>query len=211
MKKTQLKSSLRTLGQLFSDDDQAQTALKLLLEKVEHLAEPEARPEGHYPLPREIGAGHYALFSDGACRGNPGPGAWAAIGQNSEGDIIFEAAGVDARTTNNQMELQAAIESFKQLKNVWHEEKIMDAPVFFYSDSQYVVKGLNEWMAGWKRRGWKKADKKEPENLTFWQELDRVVQGFSELSALWVKGHAGHPQNEHCDQLANQALDEAGL
>ena len=112
-------------------------------------------------------------------------------------------------TTNNRMELEGALQALEALTR--EDTKALSKSVFLYSDSKYVVDGIEKWVPGWKKRGWKKADKKEPENLALWQELDTVVGKFKKLRFQWVKGHAGHPQNEYCDQLANQALDEAGL
>ncbi|OUR94888.1 ribonuclease HI [Halobacteriovorax marinus] len=150
-----------------------------------------------------------AIFSDGACRGNPGPGSWGMVGQNHEGDVIFKGSGVETRTTNNRMEMMGAIEAFKAILN--EEFSADETTVLLYSDSKYVVDGLKSWMKGWKKRGWKKADKKTPENVDLWQELDEVVQNFKNVKYFWVKGHAGHPQNELCDQLANEALDDSGF
>ena len=143
-----------------------------------------------------------ALYSDGACRGNPGPGAWGIMAQNARGEILFEASGLEEETTNNRMELQGAIEALKRA--LAHREDV----VFLYSDSKYVVDGMEKWVPGWKRRGWKKADKKTPENMDLWRELEGLSGGFSRLHFRWVKGHGGHPQNEWCDHLANRALDE---
>lgn len=150
---------------------------------------------------------NYYAFSDGACRGNPGPGAWGSLVQDSEGLVVYEASSVEMNTTNNRMELQGAIEALRFIRN----ELGTEGPVALVSDSKYVVEGLKSWMAGWKKRGWKKADKKTPENVELWQEIDQVVSGFSMIHYFWVKGHSGHPQNEKCDQLANEALDDAGF
>ncbi|PIK16746.1 MAG: ribonuclease HI [Halobacteriovorax sp. JY17] len=151
----------------------------------------------------------YALFSDGACRGNPGPGAWGMVGQNAKGEVLFKGSGVETTTTNNRMEMMGAIEAMKYLLS--EGVNTDSAEVYLYSDSKYVVDGLKSWMQGWKNRGWKKADKKTPENVDLWQELDRISSSFSNIQYLWVKGHAGHPQNELCDQLANEALDDSGF
>lgn len=142
-----------------------------------------------------------ALYSDGACRGNPGPGAWGCLAQNARGDILFEASGAEEETTNNKMELQGAIEALVRAG------PYQEAPVFLFSDSKYVVDGLEKWVPGWKKRGWKKSDKKNPENLDLWKKLDELREHFLCLRFLWVKGHGGHPQNEYCDLLANRALD----
>lgn len=166
-------------------------------------------------LPKELEGmtSAYALFSDGACRGNPGPGSWASVIQNAKGEIIFKSSGVDVPTTNNKMELQGVIRALSGLIDKWIEDGISDrvSPVFVYSDSKYVIDGITSWVQGWKNRGWKKADGKNPENMDLWKELDELNANFQTIKYIWVKGHAGHPQNEMCDQLCNQALDEAGF
>tara|TARA_B100001971_G_C18268008_1_gene596104 strand:- start:38128 stop:38748 length:621 start_codon:yes stop_codon:yes gene_type:complete len=156
-------------------------------------------------LPSEIkNQEDLALFSDGACRGNPGPGAWAYIVQDISGEVIAKDQDVAAKTTNNRMELAGAIEALKFLK-----DSKKSGTFYLYTDSRYVVDGIEKWVAGWKARGWKKADKKEPENLELWKLLDQLNNELK-VNFKWVKGHAGHPQNELCDQMANEALDEAG-
>ena len=156
-------------------------------------------------LPSEIkNQEDLALFSDGACRGNPGPGAWAYIVQDKSGEVIAKDQDVAAKTTNNRMELAGAIEALKFLK-----DSKKSGTFYLYTDSRYVVDGIEKWVAGWKARGWKKADKKEPENLELWKLLDQLNNELK-VNFKWVKGHAGHPQNELCDQMANEALDEAG-
>lgn len=169
--------------------------------------------EKEFPLPQDvIKAKGLALFSDGASRGNPGPGSWGAIGQSWKGDILFEASSVDFNVTNNQMELQGAIYALEwPLENKQVMNGGRNTPAFFYSDSRYVIDGLKSWVDSWKKRGWKKADNKIPENLELWQRLDELKSQYGKLEFVWVKGHSGHPQNEYCDQMANQALDEAGL
>jgi ribonuclease HI len=149
----------------------------------------------------------FFCFSDGACRGNPGPGAWGSVIQNRDGEVIFQDHGVENPSTNNRMEMTGALRCLEFLKKNGHLGK----RVIVISDSKYVVDGMNQWVAGWKRRGWKKADKKAPENLDIWMSLDELRLEFAEVGFSWVKGHAGHPQNEKCDQLANEALDNAGL
>jgi len=145
-----------------------------------------------------------ALFCDGACRGNPGPGSFAYMGQEKNGNIIFQGSGVEMNTTNNRMELMGAIKSLQEVK----ELGLNDIATTLYSDSRYVVDGLMQWIPNWKSRGWKKADGKAPENLDLWQTLEQIASEFPKLNMQWVKGHAGHPQNEFCDSLANQTLDE---
>lgn len=219
MKKAQFVKILGQLESLFKDDEEALNALELLDEKSANLdwkdeSSSSGFPGGSYPLPSELIEDEtaIALFSDGACRGNPGPGSWGMIGQIASGEIIFEASGVDVPTTNNRMELEGAIQSLERLKDYFAELGVEDEPpIFLYSDSKYVVDGITSWVKGWKSRGWKKADKKVPENVEYWQRLDQLVNDFDNVVFKWVKGHAGHPQNERCDQLANLALDDAGF
>ena len=152
--------------------------------------------------------GSVVVFSDGACRGNPGPGAWGAVVQVKSGELLLQRSGVQFNTTNNQMELLGAIEG---LSSVLDDNELKGKEVILISDSRYVVDGLKSWVAGWKKRGWKKSDGKPPENLDLWMQLDQINQELNGVHLYWVKGHSGHPQNELCDQLANEALDEAGL
>jgi len=170
--------------------------------------------EQKFPLPfSSVEVGSFFLFSDGACRGNPGPGSWAAIGQNAKAEVIFESSGIDVYTTNNRMELQAAIMALQDLLGHLKEggEYTLDqAKVFLYSDSKYVIDGISKWVPGWKARGWKKADNKAPENIQLWKEFDELAETFTHLKFHWVRGHMGHPQNEFVDNLANHALDDAG-
>lgn len=136
------------------------------------------------------------LFTDGACRGNPGPGGWAAIVRMDGEDR--ELSGSDPSTTNNRMELLAVIEGLSEVPE--------GAAVEVVTDSQYVVKGMTEWVAGWQRRGWRKADKKPVLNRELWQRLVELAEQ-RRVSYTWVEGHAGHEENERCDQLANLAID----
>jgi len=151
-----------------------------------------------------------AFFCDGACRGNPGPGAWAAMAQNKKGEVIYEASGTEFNTTNNRMELMAAIFCLHAVSNFEEENDWTSPPhIFVYSDSRYVVDGLENWVKSWKSRGWKKADNRPPENIDLWKELDQLKESIPNVKFIWVKGHDGHPQNEYVDYLANMALDEA--
>lgn len=215
MTKKRLESLLRELTQKLTSDA-ARGALSVLKQEVKAMPDDVAvQSLGELPLPSEVQArpNRFGLFSDGACRGNPGPGAWGMLGQDHQGQLLFEASGVEMLTTNNRMELMGAIESLRALQAVLAERSLApkDVEVYLYSDSRYVLDGLNSWLESWKARGWKKADKKPPENLELWQELDELRAFYPSLSMVWVKGHSGHPQNEKCDWLANQALDEAGL
>ena len=137
------------------------------------------------------------IFTDGACRGNPGPGGWGAVlrFQGKEKEIY----GGAENTTNNQMELQAAIEGLSCLKE--------PCVVKLTTDSEYVKKGITEWIEGWKQKGWKNARKQPVKNMEYWQILDLLNKKHS-VSWHWVRGHTGHPENERADALANRAIDE---
>jgi len=138
------------------------------------------------------------IFTDGACKGNPGPGGWGALMQwNGHERELF---GGEASTTNNRMELLAVISALEALSRPCRLE--------VYTDSQYVQKGITEWIAGWKRRGWKTADKKPVKNVDLWLRLDQLA-GLHEMSWHWVRGHDGHPENERADALANRGVPAA--
>lgn len=130
------------------------------------------------------------IFTDGACSGNPGPGGWGVL--IIDGDARTEMNGGDSETTNNRMEMRAAIEALKATG---------DAPVVLHTDSQYVKNGINTWIHGWKRNGWKTASKKPVKNKDLWQELDALTER-RDIEWRWVKGHSGHPGNERADELA---------
>ncbi|MGX5202494.1 ribonuclease HI [Aliikangiella sp. IMCC44632] len=137
------------------------------------------------------------IFTDGACRGNPGPGGWGALlraGKHSK-----ELFGGEANTTNNRMELMAAIRALQALKK--------PSNVVLTTDSQYVRKGITEWMEGWKSRGWKNSAKKPVKNVDLWQLLDEQ-NCRHQVEWRWVKGHSGHTENEIADSLANRGIDE---
>jgi ribonuclease HI len=136
------------------------------------------------------------IYTDGACRGNPGPGGWGAL--LIAGDSRRELAGGETNTTNNRMELTAAIEALKVLKRPVH--------VTLYTDSKYVCTGIQEWLPQWKRRGWKTADRKPVKNVDLWQALDAAREPHV-IKWQWVKGHAGNAGNERVDALANEAID----
>jgi len=137
------------------------------------------------------------IYTDGACRGNPGVGGWGAI--LTSGGHRKEIKGADMDTTNNRMELTAAISALEALKR--------HSKVDLYTDSTYVKNGITEWLPQWKRRAWKTASRKPVKNVDLWQRLDGVVENH-EVKWHWVKGHAGHPGNERADELANMAIDE---
>ncbi|MAF84618.1 MAG: ribonuclease HI [Gammaproteobacteria bacterium] len=137
------------------------------------------------------------IYTDGACRGNPGPGGWGALllAEGREKEIC----GGEPETTNNRMELTAAIRGLQALKK--------NCSVTVYTDSEYVRRGIDEWLDNWKRRGWKTAAKKSVKNQDLWQALDGAVSRH-QVTWRWVKGHAGDPGNERADELANRGLDE---
>ncbi|WP_439102391.1 ribonuclease HI [Congregibacter sp.] len=137
------------------------------------------------------------LFTDGACRGNPGPGGWGAL--LVYGTKERELYGGAADTTNNRMELSAAIEGLAAISE--------PCAVKLVTDSTYVMKGITEWLPNWKRRGWKTAAKKPVANADLWQRLEAECERHS-IEWEWVKGHSGHPGNERADALANKAIDE---
>ena len=140
------------------------------------------------------------LYTDGACSGNPGPGGWGAILRYGEHEKELSGGAHD--TTNNRMELMAAIVALEALKE--HCEVILS------TDSQYVRQGITQWIHNWKKRGWKTADKKPVKNVDLWQRLDAAL-GQHQIKWEWVKGHAGHPENERCDTLATTAADGTDL
>lgn len=150
----------------------------------------------------------FSVFSDGACRGNPGVGSYGIVAQSPQGDVIFTGSEYFELTTNNRMELLGAIKGLEQLLRHLAELRMpQNTAVILYTDSRYVVDGLEKWLPNWKARGWKKADNKEPENIDLWKNFDFITLKFKNLKIRWVKGHSGHPQNELCDQLANEELD----
>lgn len=139
------------------------------------------------------------IYTDGACRGNPGPGGWGVWLRY--GDTEKELCGGEPETTNNRMELTAAIEALKALTR--------PVAVDLFTDSQYLRKGITEWMDNWKKRGWKTAAKKPVKNADLWKALDEATAGH-DIHWRWVKGHSGDPGNEKADELANRGIDEMG-
>jgi ribonuclease HI len=137
------------------------------------------------------------IYTDGACKGNPGPGGWGAILRMDGKER--ELFGGEVQTTNNRMEMTAVIRALEALPD--------SCEVEVYTDSQYVQKGISEWLPAWKRRGWRTADKKPVKNADLWKELERVALAHR-VSWHWVKGHAGHPENERADALANRGVEE---
>ncbi len=140
---------------------------------------------------------HVEIFTDGACRGNPGPGGWGALVRY--GDTEKTMHGGEVETTNNRMELTAAIEALMALKEPCH--------VDLTSDSEYVRKGITEWLPNWKKRGWKTSARKPVKNMDLWQKLDTAATRH-QISWHWVKGHSGHMENEIADSLANIGVDQ---
>ncbi len=136
------------------------------------------------------------IFTDGACSGNPGKGGWGAILRHKETEK--ELSGAENETTNNRMELTAVIEALKALKTT--------CIITLYTDSRYVMDGINQWLPNWKKNNWKTSNKKsEVKNIDLWQQLDELVQQH-EIKWIWVKGHAGHSENERVDKLAREAI-----
>jgi ribonuclease HI len=140
---------------------------------------------------------HVEIFTDGACRGNPGPGGWGVLLRYGSNERRLYGGELD--TTNNRMELRAAIEGLKALRQTCR--------VTLTTDSVYVKKGITEWIAAWKARGWRNAAKKPVKNIELWRELDALNQRH-DVSWHWVKGHSGHRENDIADQLANRGIDE---
>ena len=136
-------------------------------------------------------------FTDGACRGNPGPGGWGVLLRFNGTEKRL--CGGEAETTNNRMELMAVIQALESLSR--------ECKVKVTSDSQYVLKGINEWMENWKKRGWKTSAKKPVKNVDLWQRLDKARE-IHDIEWVWVRGHSGHSENEIADELANQGIDE---
>jgi ribonuclease HI len=137
------------------------------------------------------------IFTDGACSGNPGPGGWAAILRMGERER--ELSGGDKATTNNRMELMGVISGLEALKR--------PCTVTIHTDSKYVLDGASKWIHGWKKNGWRTADKKSVKNVELWQRLD-AAQKPHKLRWTWVKGHSGHPENERADELARSEIEK---
>ena len=136
------------------------------------------------------------IYTDGACKGNPGVGGWGALMES--GEHIKEIYGGEVLTTNNRMELMAVIEALQSLKQPSY--------VMVYADSQYVLKGINEWLVNWKKRNWRTSDNKPVKNVDLWQRLDALAVQHK-VEWIWVKGHAGHAGNERADALANKGVE----
>jgi ribonuclease HI len=154
------------------------------------MKKPTAAPEK--PTPKVVD-----IFTDGACSGNPGPGGWGVLLRY--GGQEKELHGGEAATTNNRMELMAAIRALESLKR--------PVKARLHTDSQYVMKGITEWIHDWKRRGWRTADKKPVKNVDLWQRLEAALAQH-DVKWLWVRGHAGHAENERADELARRGIAE---
>ena len=137
------------------------------------------------------------IYTDGACRGNPGPGGWGVLIEY--GQSRKQLYGGDISTTNNKMELTAAIMALKEIKE--------PCEIILYTDSKYVLQGIEEWIHNWKKRGWRGANKKPVKNIDLWKELDELRDEHN-IKWNWVKGHSGDPGNETADMLANRGIDE---
>lgn len=141
---------------------------------------------------------HIEIYTDGACKGNPGPGGWGVLLKS--GSTEKELYGGELETTNNRMELMAVIQALAALKRPCH--------VKLHADSQYVLKGITEWLAGWKARGWKTAARQPVKNVDLWQQLDAAVASSGhKIDWRWVRGHDGDPGNERADELANRGVE----
>ena len=137
------------------------------------------------------------IFTDGACRGNPGPGGWGALLRSGKHEK--ELCGGEAHTTNNRMEMTAVIKSLEALKK--------PSEVVLTTDSQYVRKGITEWIQGWKRRNWQTASKQPVKNVELWKQIDALAATHT-IEWRWIKGHSGHAENERVDELANKGIDD---
>lgn len=170
-----------------------------MIESSTETLRPTAKPTTQATA--QIGAPqHVVIYTDGACKGNPGPGGWGAV-LSSDG-LEKELFGGEMGTTNNRMEMMAVIQALAALKR--------PCRVTLYLDSQYVRKGITEWIQGWKARGWRTAAKAPVKNVDLWQKLDALISSSGhQIDWRWVKGHAGDPGNERADGLANKGVDRA--
>ncbi|HXH74476.1 MAG TPA: ribonuclease H [Bacteriovoracaceae bacterium] len=216
MKKKHLKS-LNTIEKWLNDSnagsDSTTSAFEILKKAISSVPETDEIDENSpLPPPLEISTEPMtiAVYSDGGCRGNPGPGACAFVIQRHDGKVIGEGVEYEGLTTNNKMELSGALKGLEEVCEILpslNTDPLL-TKVKVMTDSKYVVDGMKTWVQGWKARGWKKADNKVPENLELWQALDKIRNNFMQVEWMWVKGHAGHPQNEYCDRKANELMDK---
>ncbi len=177
-------------------DSLTDTQTTTLLETLRRRASAKAKEEFSV-ADQPVSSNNIIIYTDGACSGNPGPGGWGAtiIADGERKDIC----GGEAKTTNNRMELQAAIEALAAIGK--------GSSVDLWTDSTYVRKGISEWIHGWKKRGWKTAAKKPVKNDDLWKQLDEA-QTHHQINWHWVKGHSGHPENERADRLANEGMEK---
>ncbi len=202
--KKKILNSLSVIKDFYSEDSEIQTYLKniedriLLIENTQRSFDFESTEGTNVD---------FYLYSDGACRGNPGPGAWGVVGQNSEEMTIFEASSFVDETTNNQMELLGAIKAIELLIEFKENKNLEELNVELYTDSKYVVDGIKSWIINWKKRNWKKSDGSKVASKELWQQLDEARNKIGQIKFKWVKGHNNHPQNERCDELCNEVLD----
>jgi len=216
MKKKHLKS-LNTMEKWLlketGDSNRLKGAFQTIRSSLETLPDTDVSESiGALPAPIEISdePETIAVYSDGGCRGNPGPGAYAFVIQEHNGEVLAEGVEYEAHTTNNKMELSGPLKGLHELLEVLPAKgkDPLLTKIKIMTDSKYVVDGMKSWVKSWKARGWKKADNKAPENMELWQALDSVREKFMQVEWMWVKGHAGHPQNEYCDRKANEVMDD---
>lgn len=215
------KKLLKSLNEIEKNlnNDSLSVAFSQIRAEIENLADTSSKSpqlsKEEFIIPSAVKGveNQFIIYSDGACRGNPGPGSYGVIVQDSNEEILFEASEVFEETTNNRMEMLGVINGFKLLGQSINEKglSITQIKVLVVTDSKYVIDGVTKWMEGWKKAGWKRSNKKPPENVDLWQTMDKYKEKIGSLDFEWVKGHAGHPQNEYCDQLANKALDNEGF
>ena len=195
------------------DSNRLKGAFQTIRSSLETLPDTDVSESiGALPAPIEISdePETIAVYSDGGCRGNPGPGAYAFVIQEHNGEVLAEGVEYEAHTTNNKMELSGPLKGLHELLEVLPAKgkDPLLTKIKIMTDSKYVVDGMKSWVKSWKARGWKKADNKAPENMELWQALDSVREKFMQVEWMWVKGHAGHPQNEYCDRKANEVMDD---
>ena len=159
---------------------------------------PAAKSKSLPDVPPERALGETLIWTDGACQGNPGPGGWAALVTTSDDEAPIELSGGAPHTTNNIMEMTAALEGLRSLPD--------GSTVCVVTDSRYLLDGMTSWMAGWKKRGWKTAAKEPVKNEDLWKALD-AIQATHTVDWRWVRGHNGHPGNERADVLANRGVE----
>lgn len=204
--KSKLQAALKLLRNNLTLNQSESNALDSIETKINDIESTKSSITSDIPPHKDLLNGKFEIivYSDGACRGNPGPGSYGLYVELPKNNTYSDSESFE-NTTNNKMELLGIIKGLK------FAAKSNAKSVLVVTDSKYAINGMESWMANWKARGWKKADKKTPENVEMWQELDLLKDNFSNLKFEWVKGHSGHPQNELCDQMANKALDESGF